>query len=473
VQRACTILALFLSFQGLGAGPVQLGLDSTWEWQGKLGVLGCIDRDRCQFFWSCRDCAGALRSPGPGALTLGFSCLWVRAGPLAPAGLLREANNPLGFTPQSDVFFERTGLPLDRSLDATRSCLLLMPIPGSLGLYAVPSTIGTPSYGCFASILARNGCCIEGFLSVTRPDADDARDDWFDPTPPFPGGQLLVAGTRTRMSCPWFSCTATVVTSQGERVPPGSFAEVRVSAFARDEYVTLLLGGLNGAYRNPRGAACREASLFAGAAGITRPFGSLRFQYGLRIDKPDFAPHPFRADRQSIEASFERTIVHEAGFDASFRLKAEKRIDRDAAGAAEDTACCTVAVRGGGSAFDLAAGVDIFQPDGMALFLDAALLQRGAGPRLGLDSRWESRDGHKQELSEVLTCRLARKGSTVSVAAGIERLPLAARIPAATKYVKLSISWSAAAELPDAVTGKCAGDVAARAPAARAPARVP
>ena len=297
-------MALFFSLAPAIAEPVQLTLDSGWEWQGTLGVRGDISHEDVRFFWGCRQ--------GFGSPVLGFSCPWVHAGPLSPPGLLREANHPLGFSPQSDVFFERTGLPLDRSLEGTKPGLLFMPFPEVLGFYVAPSRLGLPAYGCFASVLSRNGSGVEGFLSLSRPETEELGDDWFAASAPFPGGELLVAGSRVRVSFPGFVCLATVGTSRGERVLPGAFWHLRASAFATGAYATLLAGGSGGTYRSPRGEAFKESALFATAAGITGSPGSLRLAYSLLIDHPGFAPRPFHADRQSFDAGIEAILVHAA-----------------------------------------------------------------------------------------------------------------------------------------------------------------
>jgi hypothetical protein len=431
-------MAFFFSLFLASAEPVQFTLDSGWEWQGTLGVRGGINHEDRRFFWGWRS------KPGPPVL--GFSSPWVHAGPLSPAGLLREANNPLGFSPQSDVFFERTGLPLDRSLEGTRSGLLFMPIPDVLGFYVAPSRLGVPAHGCFASVLSRNGSGVEGFLSISRPDPEELGDDWFAGSAPFPGGELLVAGSRVRVSFPGFSCIATAGTSRGERVPPGAFWHLRAAAFTTGAYATFLAGGSSSTYRSPRGEAFKESALFATAAGITGPPGSLQLRYSLLIDHPGFAPRPFQADRQSFDAGIEAVLMHAAGFDASLKLKGEKRIARDERGAREDAARYTAAMRGGWRSFDALTGVDLMEPDGIAFFVNAAILRQFQGPRFSLDSRWEAREEESPELTEVFTCRLTLHESAIRVEAGIDHLPVAQKIADPAKHVKLKISWSATVE---------------------------
>jgi len=90
-----------------------------------------------RLFWGCGDCAAAVKEPAAGLLTLGMYTPWFRAGSLATTGLLRMANNPLGFSAQSEVFGERTGLRLERSLGAGRVGLLLTPLQDTLGLSSV------------------------------------------------------------------------------------------------------------------------------------------------------------------------------------------------------------------------------------------------------------------------------------------------------------------------------------------------
>ena len=325
-------MALFFSLAPATAEPFQLTLDSSWEWQGNLGVRGDISHEDVRFFWGCRQGFGSPCSDSP-----------VRGSMQVPSllpGPLREANHPLGFSPQSDVFFERTGLPLDRSLEGTKPGLLFMPVPEVLGFYVAPSRLGLPTYGCFASVLSRNGSGVEGFLSLSRPEAEELGDDWFAASAPFPGGELLVAGSRVRVSFPGFVRLATVGTSRGERVSSGSIWHLRASAFATGAYATLLAGGSGGTYRSPRGEAFKKSALFATAAGITDL--RLAAAHVFPPHRPSWIRAAAVSCRQAIlQAGIEAILVHAAGFDASLKLKGEKRIARDETGAREDAAPST------------------------------------------------------------------------------------------------------------------------------------
>ena len=97
----------------------------------------------------------------------GISLSWLRAGTLSAAGLIREAANPLGFAAASEVFREDTSLVLDGSVSSpSRAGILLMPVPGRLGIYCRKATGGGQELGVFASAGISDDVIVECLAGV-------------------------------------------------------------------------------------------------------------------------------------------------------------------------------------------------------------------------------------------------------------------------------------------------------------------
>jgi hypothetical protein len=444
VPRRALAAALLLLLP-LRAHAEQLSLDSSWELGGPLALRGALELEGTRLFWGCGDCAKALGDLDGASFRFGVSTPWLRAGHLSRAGLLRVAYNPLGFSPQSDVFFEQTGLPLERSLDGGRPGLLLMPLKDVLGLYYMDEGQGAAAYGCFASILSSEGSGVEGFVTFSQPDAQGSGEEWFSSRAPFPGGKLLVAGTRCRISVPGAALSAAVGTSRGGRAGPGGFWQVRGSLLGTGAYATLLVSGMDGLYRTPRGTGFEEAQCFAAAGGISNPSGSASVRYSLTIDQPAPVPHPCRATREELAARIERILARANGIEIAGNLKLDKKVSHDEEGTRQDSSRYAVALRASGRGAEALGGIELLEPDGLAVFLTGIIRGRGRAPHLTLDSRWEARLRESPELTELLTVRLPGPAKSFRVQAGIQGMPLDGTSANLGECVRLKVSWSVSA----------------------------
>ena len=443
VRRMPLLFALSLSFLPAGAQSPLLSIDSMWGSTGELTLRAGLSLGDFRLFGECRDRAAAVNTQERRRFVLGMSLPWLRYGPLSPGGLFREAANPLGFSSHSDVFLQRTGLPLDESFDAGHSGIVFMPIPDALGLFCRPGTRGGLAYGCFASLLSSGGCGGEGVLSLSNPEmASEAGDDWFFTKAPFPGGELLLAAVRLRAVASGLSLAATLGGSWGERVPPGRFWHLRGSVFGNGNHVSVFLGSTGTTYRTFDGTESADAERVAVSAGATAPLGSLEMSYSLTLGQPAFAPSRFRPSREAIDAIFERVLADAGGAGFSLKVEAEKSIRRDAEGTRDDAVRCTVSARGSASAVEAVTGIDFIDPCGLAFFLTAALRPTGRRPHLSLAARWERHGAGGPELSAFLTLRLERAESMFSVETGVEDWPVSAELVEAARPIVLKISWN-------------------------------
>jgi hypothetical protein len=443
--RPVLCAALLLLLHPAEAYPAQLSLDSRWDLGGALEVRGGLEAENAGFFWGCGDCGAAVENGGAADFRLGMFTPWLRAGWLSRAGLLRAASNPLGFSPQSDVFSETTGLSLEKSPGYGSPGLLVMPLPDVLGLYCMQEAQGKAAAGCFASALSPEGSGAEGFLSISQPDEEPGGDEWYFSRAPYPGGRLLAAGTRIRLNLPWASLSAALGMSRGERVGPGGFWQLRGSVFGTTAWVTLLGAWMDREYRTTRGTGFAGAAEAAAACGFSAPEGSTGLRYTLLLDHPGAVPRPFRESRELLEARVERVFLRVQGLEVSANVKAEKRISRDEEGLREDSSRHSLSLRAGGRAFEGAAGVELIEPDGCALFLTASLRAKGRAPRLSLDSRWVSRLRESPELTELLTVSRESPAGGFRVQAGIQGLPLGGGAADPLRCVRLRVSWSVSA----------------------------
>ena len=166
--------------------------------------------------------AGGAAMEGP---LLGVCLPWLRFGPLLPRGLLRQVSNPLGFSPSSDVFQERTTLVLDGELSSASQGVLLMPACGLCGVFCRPVRAGGNEYGAFGRVPLAPGAAAEAALLASRPRAQEPPDEWFLSHGPFPGGDITELCARFAASSPALGFSLTSGISSARWTSPGCLHE--------------------------------------------------------------------------------------------------------------------------------------------------------------------------------------------------------------------------------------------------------
>jgi hypothetical protein len=425
------VLAVFLGAPaGLPAGP--LAVDTSWEWGGGLSVRGALALDSALLTGACRNgsaFAAAIETP------------WLRAGPLCPAGLLRVAYDPLGFSPQSEVFSELTGLVIDSTLESEKPGIVMMPVPEILGMYFVNDPPGT--FGWCASLVSPQGSGVEGFLSLSRPLPEPPGDEWVSSRPLYPGGQLLVAGTRILFAVPGLEMAAALGASQGEQVGQGAFWQLRASVHGAGAWAVFLAAGADREYRTPRGTGFDEGQELAAACGVAGAPGSARLLCSFLLCHPEMAPHPCRATREALEAGGELVLARRRGVEVALGAQGRVRVARGADGGCEVSPRCAAALRVGVGRFRASAGVEGVGTETLALFLDTELLRRAASPGFACSSRWEADRAGGVLLTGFLCVRVPLDQGSIAVQAGVERLPAAAGRVDLRESLRLRLSWTA------------------------------
>lgn len=271
--RVCAVLSLCCS--AASAAPVSVNVSSAYS-VGEDLTLRCdlrVPDYRFAMAGSWQDGSSFPR------LLAGVSSSWLRIGPLSPAGALREASHPLGFQAGSDVFVQRTGFVLDASFPAQPSGILLMPLAGTLGVFARELSTGGEWVGCMASVLQIPGVGLEGFVSLSGPPRESMGEEWITECAPFAGGRILSGAARLLADCPPFSMTATFGASRGEMSLPGSFIHVHLAARTGALSFFLLLARADGTYTSPSGDRPPEESLVSTALQVADAGGGGRSHF--------------------------------------------------------------------------------------------------------------------------------------------------------------------------------------------------
>ena len=432
VQRAALARAFALAAAiRIPALPLVGGIESTYEWPGTLSL-------RCEI--SGGDSRIQLLVPADGAPAVGAAFPWLRLGPLAPSGLLREAANPLGYSAGSDVFVEPTRLLLDMSIPCGGIGFLFMPADESLGLFWRESTEGIGQVGFFASVVPGTGLRGEGFLSVSRPQPECTGEGWYATSLPYPGGMLFVAATRLLGEIPPGVLSATIGASAGENVAPASFLHLQLSAEAPGARASLLFGRVDRAYRSPSGSSSANCLEAAGAFAFAFPVGSASLRCSLFLRQPGFAPSLFIGTVEKVEIGFERVLARESGGFASAGIEAAKSVTRDPRGTRTDWALCGVTAKGRWGRFELESRASLELPGRLEVDFAAAFSAARSETRVSFDVGISVPSSGAPALTATASLKRRGRDSAISLKAGIGGFS-PGEDPG--DRLRLEVSWSA------------------------------
>jgi hypothetical protein len=216
--------------------------------------------ERC-FIWT--DVRGREQNQGS---CFGLSTPRLILGPVSPAGLFREIQNPLGFSPGSSVFKEKTGMRLDTAFFVNKKGIYIEPLPDRLALFGFMSReilksgllISVPEYH-FSHLKVRN----EFLVSTSLPLRVYPGDRWYLSEPCFPGGRLFHGSARVILGLPFMSIVLSSCLSGGERVIAGTIFNTAVRLESAALESNLYLGLASKSYYTPDGEM-PDSSLAAG-----------------------------------------------------------------------------------------------------------------------------------------------------------------------------------------------------------------
>jgi hypothetical protein len=332
VSRCPAVAFLLLAVHG-SCAALGLGIQCSSSLDGGLGARLTASGKDFRFILLSGDSI-LDRMPVPG-----FTSLWFRLGPLAPRGLLREMENPLGFSAGSPVFKEETELVLDGSLPASGDfSLLLQPFPGALGFFARMDADGERA-GAFAG-LRTPGCAAEAALSVSRAPADAPVKDWYFPEPPYPGGPMMNAAARLRWEAARLSLSLSTALSACRRGDSGAFVHAAAAARWGALDADLFLGAASPGWRGPDGDACGRSFIAGARAGILGVDGTLELRSSISTGRQQPALHPFIPTQEKLGCTAECAL----GGSFRGRLSGDVSVEFDEDGQREERCQYVMAV---------------------------------------------------------------------------------------------------------------------------------
>jgi hypothetical protein len=438
------LLPAFLFLLGLARArgdPAVVSVESSADLDATINFRCALSHDELRILCAWQDCASSDGEAETALPTVALSLPWLLFGPVARAGLLREASNPLGFSAGSSVFAERTGVRLDGSLPAGNPGLLCMPVPDVLGIFCLPCPNGARACGCFASLQSRSGFRAEGFVCGSKSRPEHTGEEWFRSRPADPGGAMTATGVRLGADLPGLSLGATLGGSFSERAPPGSFMLLHGSWHGNDWFAEALLGRTDSTYRRPGGEGSEAGSAFSVSAGIEGPARTAKVSYAICLDQPGFAPRQYLASSEVMGIVLEQALAAASGLAAVCRARAERRISRDSQGNRQQTGRCSAALKGKIRGFEAASCVELNEPGGIDLSLTGAFQETGRSPRFSLESRLERLSAGCPVLTLLAALQLERKDVRLSLESGIEGWTVSTTALDAIRHVRLKVSW--------------------------------
>jgi hypothetical protein len=372
---------------------------------------------------------GPPGAAAPGCFAFGLSTPWIRIGTLSPAGLIRETANPLGYGPESDVFSEETGFRLDGSVSSPqRAAVLLMPVPGRVGVFYRVGPGGRGQAGCFARSEPGHRLAVEGLAAVAAPAAAGQQEEWFPRLSPFPGALVAQYAARLLMDLPGAAASATLGLSGGERRPPGAFLHAGLRMGDDSASAALLLGLADGNYTTLSGEGCFERLSARGTFAIRRPSGAVELRCSLDVGQPRFAPARYLPTAGSVGASIERERPLGAVGSVTARIEAERSVHIEPDGGGADSVDCSASLIASSKALEVEAGLST---DGSRADARASAHWTPARSALGasLDVRLAFGDCAPL-LSAETRFRLERESSAITFGAGLEE-----------RALRLSLGW--------------------------------
>ena len=340
-------LWLFLYFlffnQGVTTQDFKAGIKSELE-DMKLF------KNRCQVEWSgCRlFLIEEQEKTEPIDIRVGFSAPLITWGPLSHFGLVRMVLNPLGYSPGSTVFTEKSDFRLDGSFSggSRRGCVI-EPLPKRLGVFLWEGE-GLPSkVGAFAALRPVSHLQLESiFLTMAAGgfQAEPHSDQWFSERAPFPGGRIHHLGGRVNWQTPLLHIYSSLAACGGERLMPGYFVNLDLRLQNRFFPLELLMGCCSADYFTPDGEIIDDWLRFgveseyslSGSAAISLTY-QRKIMHGLhgRRYLPGWQSLGFSAEKE-FKPGQEVTITLESA--------ATGKIDYDEYGVKEKSLACETAL---------------------------------------------------------------------------------------------------------------------------------
>ncbi|HEY9594851.1 MAG TPA: hypothetical protein VHE79_10260, partial [Spirochaetia bacterium] len=383
----------------------------------------------------------SVRTAGLEEIVAGFVLGQCAVGPLAPLGLLREAANPLGFAAGSEVFLEPAGCALDMSLGSSRMGALCPLVPGTLDAFSLGLSGGGSETGIVARLRPGPGATLEAFVAAAEPPPDASAEEWLFDHAPYPGGSLVDAAARVRATGGGLSFVASVGGSAGERVAPGGFFHLLVTAEGDGVSLALLGGAASRSYRTPAGRASDDEALVAGTLSLRQ--GRVRAEASFTHAQgfAPFAPAGSVPSRDGIELELRRDLAAKGKSRASLSISGRKTVRWDEGAHRDESGSFSATARGRLGKVDLDAELSLSDGEGLGTSLVGRMKpwkDVTCTAELALD-RFESA---KRTVTARLTVRHSFAGGFLAVETGVEKWPLVTAPADPWECCTCAVSWS-------------------------------
>ena len=430
MTRACALFFI-LAAAGASCSPLVMEIDSKASLVQGVAVRAALEWERSVFrILYARDQSSRE------SVSAGLVMPWICIGPLSAAGLLRETENPLGFSVGSRVFLEATGLAPDGSFDSMGEYgLMIVPIPERLFLFMTQGPDDEPYAGFLAGFWGESGAGFDTVIEMAEPEKGGQADDWFFDSLPWPGGPIMHAAGRAGFRSPLFSIQMSGCASGSEAAPPGCFIHTYSTAGSEGWGLDAFFGIASREYRTLKGRSSRWGRTAGVSAHFSDELSAASITCSISVGFSDFS-HPFLPTRRTAGFFFERSLAAKRSVGPCLRVDASVDADFDSDGRRTDNAegMLTLAWMCGGEESRL---VSRFSKKGARIRADLRFPLCGGS--IGLEGGLAAEG--KAAATAILGARLPVSRGSLRFKAGFEDMPLEGEI--AASCFRLAAEWSA------------------------------
>jgi hypothetical protein len=371
-----------------GAAPGSAEVTTRLEWPGSLGIRCGIPLGASFLLLRC-----GAEPDGPIRLVAGLDSPFARIGPLAAAGLLREAGAPLGFGPGTAVSEEATGLRFDGSMSGSEGFSVQVTlVPEVFALFWLHQEGGPGVLGCTIST-DRGPIALDAAAAVSEPGPDSPETEWFLGNALDPAGRVLHGASRISVSLRGFSATVSGGMSAAERAPPGWFALCTATAGRDGTGIDLLAAGASRSYLE-LGGGSGPGGLRAGARlRLAGMHGRIDARYLMTVGPPGFVPRPFLPSEEELAFALERRWPAEGGAWKT-GLSASNRRETGPDGVMDDDPSGSLSVAWDSARLHAGVTIDVARDEGASAEVSADATSAGGRGGAGGEVRcaWSGRE---------------------------------------------------------------------------------
>jgi hypothetical protein len=307
-RAACGVLVLCCLACPAGAAPVAAEVTTRLEWPGSFSVCCGIPIGSAQLLLRAEaEPAGSI------CFVAGLDSPFARIGPLAAAGLLREAGAPLGFGPGTVVSEEATGLRVDSSMSGPKGfSVQVIMVPEACGMFWWHPEDGPGVLGCMVGT-GRGTITLDAIASVSEPGPDPPGTEWIYGEAPTPSGRVLHGVSRIGIRLRGLSVTVSGGMSAAERAPPGWFALCTAATALGSSGIDLLASGASRSYLGLGGGSAGGGLRAGVRLRLLGPLGRINARYVMSVGLPGFMPGPFLQSEEELAVALERSWPAKVG----------------------------------------------------------------------------------------------------------------------------------------------------------------